>query len=84
MAFIANNRLNFSSASQSHGRMCSASPVSSERRAAILARAKKRKNQQSKLNATPEGAADTSEDVAKAQVAAKAREGNSECDLRLT
>ena len=39
----------------------------------ILAIAKERqKRQQSKLNATPEGAADTSEDADKAQVASKA------------
>ena len=48
--------------------------------AAILARAKERKNrQQSKLNATHGGAADTSDDVAKAQVATKtSSKGNSE------
>ena len=60
--------------------MRSGSPVSSERMAAILARAKERKKQQqSKLNATPEGAAGTSEDADKAQVASKASStGNSE------
>ena len=53
--------------------MRSASPVSSERMAAILARAKERQKQrQSKLNATPESAADMNGDGDKAQVVSKA------------
>ena len=60
-----------SSASQMHACVCPASPVSSERMAAILARAKeKQKQRKSKLNATPEGATDTSEHAKKAQAAA--------------